>query len=191
MSSYPAKIRKRLSVLSDKAKLLFGALTCEHLYPNYVAFQQKADWGDAQVLFRAIQAMHLRISDDISSSPAQILGLMDCVELAMPGVNQCPDPSSQLAKDACIITLSSLEYMITKDIESIVAVATYARDAVKISEQTQQGFSSGSCSATRPNTATSASMIREIRRQINLIQELSKPQTQHITPALIDSLRTK
>ncbi|PSL18237.1 DUF416 family protein [Dyadobacter jiangsuensis] len=191
MSRYPAKIRKRLNVLSDKARLLFGALTCEHLYPNYVAFQQKAEWGDAHILYLAIEAIHLRLSDDISSSPAQIVGLMDCVELIMPDINQCPDSTSQRAKDACIITLSSLEYMITNDIESIVAVATYARDAFKTSEQIQDGARSKNGNNQRPNTTKSTSIIREIRRQIHLIQELSKPDNQQITAALIDSLRRK
>ncbi|WP_342089420.1 hypothetical protein, partial [Dyadobacter sp. OTU695] len=74
---------------------------------------------------------------------------------------------------------------------SLKTVRFFQDDTFKTSEQIQDGARSDNVNNQRPNTTKSTSIKREIRRQIHLIQELSKPDNQQITAALIDSLRRK
>lgn len=54
MDRYREQIKKESVRLSNEGRLLFAALTCEKLYPNYVYFYRAFNWGDPNVLDEAI-----------------------------------------------------------------------------------------------------------------------------------------
>lgn len=189
MDSYLNEIRKELSKLSNKARLIFGAITCDHLYPNYTHFQRKINWESSQVLREAIDAIYQHIADDSPGVSKDIPSLMDQVELnalLFPGGH--PGIKAHLALNACTVVLSSLEYIITSDPDCVVAIATYARDTVDTYIRLRDGLEN--CEAvTGPEIDDDPLMIGEKQRQLKLIRAISEADISKVNYALIQNLR--
>ena len=190
MDKYLSEIRKELNKLSNKEMLLFGAITCEQLYQNYVDFQKKINWGNSQTIREAIDAIYQHIIHDSLDVSNDIPSLMDQVELNTPGRDTHPGVKAYLATDACTAVLSCLEYIITSDPDCIVAVATYARDTVGMLIRIRDGLES-SLPVTEPEIDQHELMLDEKQRQLKLIRAISETDISKVTHASIENLRDK
>lgn len=188
MDRYPGEIQKELSKLSSKAKLLFGAVTCDHLYPNYLNFQKKINWGNPHTLRDAIDVIYLSIANDSLVTSDDIPALLDQVELNTPRPDSYPGADAYLALDACTAVMSGLEYIITADPDCIVAIATYARDTVGTYIRVRNGFERHEAVAG-PGIAGDPLMIYEKQRQLKLIQAIAEADVPKFTQTFIENLR--
>lgn len=190
MDRYPGQIRNELSKLSSKERLLFAAITCDHLYPNYVHFQEKVNWGNSQIIRETIDTIYQYLVNHNLDISKNIPALMDEVELNTPRPDIHPGIKSYLALDACTAVLSSMEYIITSDPDCIAAVATYARDTVGMLIRIRDGLES-SLPVTRSGIDHDYLMLNEKQRQFKLIQAISETDISKVTHALIENLRDK
>lgn len=188
MDKYFSEIRKELSQLSNKERLLFGAVTCDHLYQNYVDFQKKINWGSTKTIREAIDAIYQYIVHDSLDVSNDIPPLMDQVELNTPRQDTHPGIKSYLALDSCTAVLSTLEYIITSDQDCIVAVAIYARDTVGMLIRFRDGLESN-VPVTGPEIDQDYLMFNEKQRQLKLTRTISESDTSKITHTLIENLR--
>jgi uncharacterized protein len=192
MDKYPDEIRKQLRTLPDKARLLFAVLTCEHLYPNYVHFQQVETWGNAEVLREAIDIIYQYLINDSLYTASDFEALTHSVELITPDMDDFSGITTSFALDACTAVLSTLAYLLEPALDHLVAVATYARDTVDMYIQVRDDFdSSGSDSTIEDRIANDPLMIQEKARQRQLLDTLKILNIEHVAPKLIEGLISK
>lgn len=130
MDKYREEISRLLKPLSFQKKLIFGALICEKLYPNYEYFSKTTFWGNTDVLQNAISTIYQTVYRNELFSENEIQSLIDEVETFTPNTEDFETVLVSFALDACTSILSTLNFIIDKEIENIVDVATYARDTV-------------------------------------------------------------
>src|ERR1700744_4232274 len=69
MDKFREEVKEALTPISNKGKILFAALICERLYPNYVFFQQTYNWGNTDVLKESLGIVYEYIlTDDLITS---------------------------------------------------------------------------------------------------------------------------
>ncbi|WP_254562853.1 DUF416 family protein [Dyadobacter diqingensis] len=190
MDKYPLEIKKDLGRLSDKAKLFFAALTCDHLYPNYVHFQETTGWGDPETLREAIDTIYQYLINGDLYTSNDIQVWIDSVDLITPDTEDFPEITSSYALDACTAVLSTLRFITESNLDCIVEVATYARDTVDMYVQIRDDFNSSDPNI-EARIAADPLMIREKRRQCQLIERLLVIDLNKVTDALIESLRSR
>lgn len=189
MDKYEDALSKELTKLSDKAKLLFAALTCEHLYPNYIHFSNETKWGNPENLRNAIDTIFIHLIDDILFDEEQIRIFRDSVDLVTPDTEDFPEVMTSFALNACTAILGTLDFIIEPKPESIIEVAGYARDTVDMFILVRDDFDSND-SNVEIRVEKDPLMIREKHRQFNLIKKLSILDLSNITDSLITSLRS-
>lgn len=125
------KLRKELSELSEWHTVAFAAACCERLLPNYMAFSQREQWGDSDLLRIAL--------DEIwASLNARSINIPYLNELIAKCEKIIPDPddfNSRLtspALDASSAIAETLEALIDKKAEKVANVATLARDTIDL-----------------------------------------------------------
>lgn len=130
MDKYRIEISRLLKPLSFQKKLIFGALICEKLYPNYEYFSRNNSWGDITILQNAISIIYQNVFRNDLYSESEIQNLIDEVENITPNTENFKGILVSFALDACTSVLSTLNFIIDGETENIIDVATYARDTV-------------------------------------------------------------
>lgn len=166
MDKYEDDLRKELTKLPDKAKLLFAVLTCEHLYPNYIHFNNETKWGSSENLRNAIDTIFIHLIDDRPFDKEQIRIFWDSVDLVTPDTEDFPEVMTSFALNACTAILSTLDFIIEPKPESIIEVAGYARDTVDMFVLVRDDFDSND-SNVEIRVEKDPLMIREKHRQFN------------------------
>lgn len=187
MDSFQLDIRNALLSLSDKGRLLFAAITCVHLYPNYENFVRAFGWGSPQVIQHAIEEIFLVLKEDRPDSARQLQDLIDAVDLVIPDTEDFSDIACSQALDAGVAVLSTLEYIKARDLESVVNVAICARDTVDMFIQVRDDFNSNDPSC-ESRIESDYLMLREKARQELLIRQLAILKLDAVSDGLINSL---
>lgn len=182
--------KKNLGRLSDKAKLFFAALTCDHLYLNYVHFQETTGWGDPEILRKAIDTIYQYLINEELYTSNDIQVLIDSFGLITPDTEDFPEITSSYALDACTAVLSTLRFIIESNLDSIVEVATYARDTVDMYVLIRDDFNSSDPNI-EARVAADPLMVKEKQRQHQVIESLSAIDLNKVTKVLIESLRSR
>lgn len=190
MDKYINEISHFLKPLSFRAKVLFAVLASERLYPNYVIFEQRTNWGNSQLLQEAISLIYQYIFDQNLFTPEEIQELITQIDLVTPDTEDFDDLTTSFALDACTSLFSTLNFILSRDENDILDVATYSRDTVYAFVQAKEQFD-----AFDPSSEIQGEhddfMIHEKQRQRELLFKLSEIDLNTITDELIDSLRDK
>ncbi|SEJ36020.1 Protein of unknown function [Dyadobacter sp. SG02] len=187
MDNFQLDIRAALLSLSDKGRLLFAAITCVHLYPNYENFVSAFGWGSPQVIQHVIDEIFLILREDRPYSERQIKDLIDAVDVVIPDTEDFSDIACSQALDAGVAVLSTLEYIKARDLESVVNVAICARDTVDMFIQVRDDFNSNDPSC-ESRIESDYLMVREKARQELLIKQLAILKLDAVSDGLIKSL---
>lgn len=188
MDAFEQNIQHKLMPLSNEKKLLFALLVCEKLYPSYLFFQRRCDWGDSNVLLGAIEVMYQSLFDSSLFGDREIEQYMNSVDMVTPDTEDFLDSSVSLALDACTAVYSSLNFMLDHDIEHIVAVAVYARDTVYMSIVNRDELDMN-LKGMDARVSSDPLMVKEIARQFSVIEELEDPKNKIISDELIQNLK--
>lgn len=124
-------LKDRLKKLDNKRQLAFGALCCERLLPNYLAFQQDAGWGDIAPVRKALDCVWVYLRDQPLSSE-EIKNVTASCESAAPNSEDFVSLYVTSAQDACFAVCGLLDYLLESDVDKVVQAATYATDSVDL-----------------------------------------------------------
>lgn len=126
-----ASLRSRLGCLSCEQQLTFGALCCERLIPNYLAFQNDTNWGDVTALRNSLDLVWKALGDHVIADGELSKAISSC-EAVVPYSENFSSPFVTAAQDACFSICSLLDYLLKPDVDKIVQVATYSTDSVDL-----------------------------------------------------------
>jgi uncharacterized protein YjaG (DUF416 family) len=172
MDSYRDEIKPKLETLSQVNRLLFAVLTCEMLYPNYVFFNKRVDWGDSTVLQDGMILIYQSIFNGGKYKQKDVEVAISNVDMITPDTDDFPGLITSFALDACTSIYSTLTYLIDSNIENIVDVAIYARDTVDMFVQDKGNLKYGD-PEIEYKIASDSFMTSEKKRQAELIFKLA------------------
>lgn len=178
-------IEKKMNKIAFKQRILFTVLTCEKMFPNYLYFSEKEQWGHPDVLEEVIVIMY-QILQGTKVPKKELEALYDSINEYAPDTNAFGGTASY-ALDACSAIGETLEHVLTKEIENAVNVASYARDTVDMFVQEKENFNSNDPELEK-KIASNIYMRREIERQKTILDSLQK--TSEINLSVISALRT-
>jgi uncharacterized protein YjaG (DUF416 family) len=132
MPAYKSEVLKeRLNQLDEKKQLVFGALCCERLLPNYVAFQQDTNSGNIMVVRQSLDIIWKFISNENISKKDLETQIASC-EAAAPNSSEFDSLYVTVAQDACFAVCCLLDCLMNMEVDKIAQTATYATDSVDL-----------------------------------------------------------
>lgn len=136
-----ATLRRRLAKLDSTRQLIFGALCCERLVPNYLAFQADAGWGHVAAVRKGLDLVWASINGLPPNLKDVELATIGC-EAAAPTSEVFSSIYVTSAQDACFAICCLLDFLKENDVDKIVQVATYGTDSVDLYVQEIEGMAS-------------------------------------------------
>lgn len=124
-------LKMRLKKLDSERQLTFGALCCERMVPNYLAFQQDTGWGDITAVQKALDYVWKFLQGQIPNSQ-EIKNATRYCESVTPDSGDFVSLYVTSAQDVCFAVCGLLDYLLESDIDKIVRAATYATDSVDL-----------------------------------------------------------
>ncbi|MEE1947242.1 DUF416 family protein [Pedobacter sp. KR3-3] len=187
MDVFENEIKEKLTSLTYEKKMLFALLTCEKLYPNYLYFQKRCNWGNSNALLEAMAAMYQSLFKSNLFSHPEILNYIEAVDLATPDTEDFSDSWVSSALDACTAVYSSLNFMIDRDIKHVIDVATYARDTVYMFIVNRDNLDMN-VKGMDDKVSNDPLMLREMNRQSSTMDKLGGLKDSDISDELIRNL---
>lgn len=169
-------LKDRLIKLDSKRQLAFGAVCCERLLPNYLAFQKDAGWGNFDLVRKALDCVWASLNGRTPSSQ-EIKEITTSCESAAPDSEDFDSLYVTSAQDACFAVCSLLDYLLESDVLKVVQVATYATDSVDLYVQEIE-----SMAPNDPQLEQKILMHRLMQRE--LAQEEADLKTIELAPSL-------
>ena len=123
------QIKGRLNGVRPRALLAFGAMVCERMYPNYVAFERQQTWGNSSVLRWALDAVWTMLLNDRLEVAVVRQHLASCEE-AIPSTDDFPGTSASMALDSATAICDLLDGVETGPLEKVAEICTLAIDSV-------------------------------------------------------------
>jgi len=120
-----------------KKNLLFGYLTCKRLYPNYVFFSKKFNFGQPEVLERYLLDIRNLIANNQKGNFDNFQELIDKIT---PSPHEFESIFASSALDACAALVELILFIDDKDISHIKAIQTAATDTVDMYLQEKEGW---------------------------------------------------
>ena len=124
-------LKGKLCKLNKSRQLAFGVMCCERLLPNYLAFQKDAEWGDINLIQKALDYAWESLNG-IEKSIEEIEVLITSCEKVTPDSENFESLYVSLAQDCVFAICSLLDYLLKSEVDKIVQVATYATDSVDL-----------------------------------------------------------
>lgn len=190
MDTYIEDIKNRLQPLTNEQKLLFAALICEKLYPNYLYFHDRVNWGDPKILLDSIDVIYQSLFVKGLFSNQEIQNHIDAVDMITPDLDDFSGSFVSFALDACTSVYSSLCFILDQNPNHIADVASYARDTVDMFVQVRDDLDTHVMDL-ETKIDNDPLMIHEKSRQLTIIERLKSLNGLEITDSLIQSLRDK
>lgn len=190
MDIFREDIKNKLKVLSTRQQLLFAVLICERLYPNYLYFYKRFEWGNPKVLMDSIDILYqsLFIKDLFSSD--EVEQNIKAVDAITPNTEDYSEVFVSFALDACTSVYSALSFMLDGKLDHIADVASYARDTVDMFIQVRDDLDTNDIDL-ETKIATDPLMIQERNRQLSIIDRLHAIGTDAINNDVIQKLKDK
>jgi len=190
MDIYREDIKDKLKFLSVTQQLLFAALTCERLYPNYLYFHERFGWGNPKVLLDCIDIIYQYIFIENLFGRNEIQQHIEAVDIVTPNTEDYSEIFVSFALDACTSIYSTLNFMLDQNLDHIADVASYARDTVDMFIQVRDDIDTN-FKGLEAKIANDSLMIQEKSRQLSIIEKLRSLNGKRITDNLIEELRDK
>jgi hypothetical protein len=141
MDKYRTEILDLLKPLSFQKQLVFSALICEKLLPNYIYFSQVTSWGNPLSLQKAISVIYQNVFRDDLFTSDEMQDLISEIELITPDTEDFESILVSFALDSCTSLLGTLNFIIDRKIDNIADVATYPRDTIDMYIQEKDDLS--------------------------------------------------
>lgn len=190
MDIYREDIKGKLKSLTTEQQLLFAALTCERLFPNYVYFHKRFDWGDPKVLLDSIEIIYQSLFIKTLFGSDEIQEHAEAVDMVTPHTEDYSEVFVSFALDACTSVYSTLNFMLDQNLDHIADVASYARDTVDMFIQVRDNLDMH-VNDLETRIANDPLMIQEKSRQLSIIEKLKSLNDEDVTDSLIEDLRDK
>jgi len=124
-------LRTRLIKLDSALQLAFGAVCCERLLPNYIAFQSDTGWGNVAPIRKALDFVWSSLESKSLDTQA-VKSITESCESVAPDSEDFESLYVSSAQDACFAVCGLLDYLLENDVDKIVQAATYATDSVDL-----------------------------------------------------------
>ncbi len=188
MDVFQEEIKRKLMSLSYRKQLLFALLICDKLYPNYLYFMKRCNWGEPKILLEAVEMMYQSLFKRNLFSETKIESHIEAVDSVMPDTEDFLDNSVSIALDACTAVYSSLCFMLDHNTDHVIDVATYARDTVYLSIVNRDELDMN-LKGMDSQVMNDPLMVGEVTRQVFVIDELKKIEDKDINDELIQHLK--
>jgi len=129
-----AAILRRLRPLAPWARLAFLLSLTERLVPNYVAFSKHHDWGEPEVLQRALDLGWKCLAGQTVERSELEACLARCEEVT-PDMDDFQAGHASAGLDAAVCCASVLELLLEDDAQKVADAASLARDTVDMHVQ--------------------------------------------------------
>lgn len=190
MNQFEQDIKDKLIRLSEKKRILFALLIVDKLYPHYVAFQEKYNWGDSALLFDAIGLVYQYIIDDSSVFNLEIENTIAKIDEIIPDIDDFGSALSSFALNASISIQNALKYLVDKNIDDITDIVSLTLDTLDLFIQDKEDFDTLDPSRDIQIEHDSY-MVQEQMRELEIIDKLSMLQTNLITKEVVESFRNE
>jgi len=187
MDKFRNEVNKSLLLVPEKGKIIFALLTCEKLYSNYVFFSKATNWGNSATLLMGTSLVYQYLIHDLYNLEAIKQAIID-VDNVTPDTEDFPGILTSFALDACTSVHSTLKFLVDRNVEHLIDVATYARDTVYmfLQETLSANLVSSDIEYQIENDKL---LIAEKTRQFSLIEILQKSDLSLITNSFISGLK--
>ena len=118
-----------LKKLCKIKQLTFAYLTCTRLFPNYVFFSLKFNFGEPNILQEAISYLHSNIMN-YNPSKQNIHFLLNKMDKNVPYPENFNSIIASSALDACTSIEYSLHFLLNEDFSLIESISTFATDSI-------------------------------------------------------------
>lgn len=179
-------LKGRLARLGEKQLLAFGAICCERLLPNYVAFQQDSGFGNVVPMRKGLDLVWAFLGGGAISSDEICEAVVACESVA-PSSEESNSLFVTAAQDACFAVCSLLDFLQENNLDKIVQVAAYATDSVDLYVQEIEGITPND-PLLEDRILTHSLMQRELRQQDVDLQAVEKIQS--VTHEFLSELKS-
>ena len=122
-------LEEALKDLSHEHKVLFMLSCCERLYPNYIAFHKKYEWGNPTILRGALDFVWA-LFEGKTKDEDKIMTLLQQCDAVVPDTENFDSVFVSFALDSAVAVTLLFEFLLTGLVEKIIEVASLARDTV-------------------------------------------------------------
>jgi len=129
MTAMTISLIDQIKKLDFNIQLIVAYLTCERLYPNYVYFSNKFEFGDSSKLRSAIDYIYEHLFEN-DFDIAKIKTIIGFVEKNTPEPGEFQTILASSALDAGVSIIETLESMIVKDRDRLSDVSKSAVETV-------------------------------------------------------------
>lgn len=170
MNAFNSYLRTNLRKHSKQHLALFAGLICERMYPNYIFFSEREQWGDNTLLEEALVINYSCIKNN-EIDKKEIKRLIKNLEKISPDLDEFTD-SASYALDACSAFDELLNYLLDNDIEHIYNVSEASTNTVDMFIQELEKYESDS--DLEHKIATNKYMLAEVNFQKMIISKLKE-----------------
>ena len=125
----PEELNSLLNELDEAHCALIAALVCNRLYPNYLLFTEKENWGNPSLFRNGIELLFKTATDGLRPV-AQAQKLDDALDSAFPDLDDFTSSEASYAFDASSAFDSALQFLITGEKGHVVNCSIAAFDTV-------------------------------------------------------------
>jgi len=161
-----------LEKLYYNKQLTFAYLTCERLYPNYVHFSRKFEFGDEVILRSAIDFIYNSLLIPISPNQKDVEWHLNQVELNTPNTEDFSTILVSSALDSCTAILEALDFILDKETSRLRSISSFATDTVDMFIQYRDDLDFNSDPQFDQKIFNDPLMQREINAQEGIISYL-------------------
>jgi uncharacterized protein YjaG (DUF416 family) len=174
---------RRVPTLTTAGRLAFAYAICVRLQPHYQAFSQATGWGDPVVMQTALDLLQRAVF--LPSVVADLRHVYRQVERVTPDSEDFGSLLGSLALDTCCAVLSAFDFVLEGNDQSVLDVATFARNTVDMYVQEIEELDP-SDPELEPRIDSHPYMVREVKWQRAALDQLTS--TEPPTSALLDKL---
>jgi uncharacterized protein YjaG (DUF416 family) len=176
LSKRIAKIKSRLIKLNQQKSLVFGALICKRLIPNYQFFSKKENFGNDNYLLKVINIVIDYLTNNTNHDTGVFKKLDKEIDTISPDSEEYPEVYSTYALNACIATQTLLA-ILQGNIKEVSIISEMSIDTITIYvEDTMDIYIDEDIDETEIEI-----LYNELNIQMGIIQEIETNNIEYLT----------
>jgi uncharacterized protein YjaG (DUF416 family) len=125
---YVSTFKSQLDTLSYQKQVDLALTVCKKLYPDYMKFVEVHQWGDADLLMKAITLCERGQTGLVDK--VAIEKMLPKVDAITPDMDDCGDEISSYGLNASAAVYETLQFLIDKDKAHIYNIGNYLTDTI-------------------------------------------------------------